>query len=293
MSDVQAQSILVRLKNQGILQPACILNWQMSGTTTGKVYTVSFRDEPFYVLKIDDPKHVELVASFLQTYTGLIFPKLHFVDPAHQFFVYEYIQGTANKEMGSKSEWLSALAESLINRYQRASADQGWGWLDEPLADSWPAFLQQRIVEARDQIRGLLPQDDHDWVKQLPEAIYRSGNLQAYLLHGDCGVHNFIFDSSVLRGVIDPSPMVGPSHYDFLFAFCSSPDDLTMDTLRRAARTLHPSLWQWDDHRSLVEEVLVQLYCRIATCLKYHSSHLPEYLKAWAYWSKLRNEAIT
>ena len=291
--EILPESILVHLRQQGIVHPECVLGQQMSGTTTGKVYAVNLNGEPLYVLKIDMPEHIGLVARFLQTYPGLIFPRLHYVDPAYTYLIYGYVKGKAYEEKWPKSEWLSALAERLINRYERTASAEGWGWLEEPLFDSWPAFLTRRIVEARDRIGDLLPEADHLWVMQLPGKIYRSCSPQACLLHGDCGVHNFIFDSGVLRGVIDPTPMIGPPHYDFLFAFCSSPDDLTMDTLLHAARFLKPSVSPWSDRRMLIGEVLIHLYCRIATCLMHHPADLAEYLEAWAYWIRLRNGGAT
>jgi fructosamine-3-kinase len=184
------------------------------------------------------------------------------------------------------------LTESLINRYERASSKEGWGWLEEPLSESWQTFQQRCIAEACEVVGGLLSGDDHSMVKQITESVHGSVSPQAYLLHGDCGVHNFIFDSSFLRGVIDPTPMIGPPLYDFIFAFCSSPDELTIDTLFEAVRSLKPFLLQHATRRILIEEVLVQLYCRIATCLKYHSHHLPEYLEAWNYWRNIRDEVI-
>ena len=54
---------------------------------------------------------------------------------------------------------------------------------------------------------------------------------EKYFLHGDTGVHNFVFRQNQLVGVIDPDPMAGPVIYDFTYAFCSSPDDLDMETL--------------------------------------------------------------
>ncbi len=71
--------------------------------------------------------------------------------------------------------------------------------------------------------------EDYNKVKSLVDNI---SNVESkYLLHGDTGVHNFVFHESQLVGVIDPSPMIVPLLYDFTYAFCSSPDDLKVDTL--------------------------------------------------------------
>ncbi|MNN65945.1 hypothetical protein D3C81_1814890 [compost metagenome] len=105
-----------------------------------------------------------------------------------------------------------------------------------------------------------------------------------YLLHGDTGVHNFVYNNSTLIGVIDPSPMVGPIIYDFLYAFCSSPDDINTETLF----TAYDFLEQGNvDKSRLVEEVIIQLYCRIGLSVKHHPNDLTEYTKAWEYWKQL------
>jgi hypothetical protein len=290
--DSQPELILTQLRHEGIIQPNCVLGQQMLGTTEGRVYVVNLNDQPSYVLKMDAPMYIKIVTDFLQAYKGSFIPRLHFTDPNNEYYIYEYVVGVVNKDKGPKSKWLTTLSESLINRYEHISAEKGWGWLEEPLSDSWSDFLQRSIVEARIIIGGLLPEEDYDLVMQIPRATYGSGNPDAYFIHGDCGVHNFIFDSSILKGVIDPTPMIGPPLYDFIFAFCSSPDELTMDTLLGSVGSLKSSVLWKADQRFLIEEVLVQLYCRIGTCLKYHSHHLSDYLKAWTYWRNLRNEAI-
>ncbi|WJH35443.1 hypothetical protein N6H14_05245 [Paenibacillus sp. CC-CFT747] len=101
------------------------------------------------------------------------------------------------------------------------------------------------------------------------------------MLHGDCGVHNFVFQAEALAGVIDPCPAAGPVLYDFLYAFCSSPDDLSRETLLAAAAELEQ---EKPEETELVEQMMIQLYCRIGTCLRHHPQDLPLYLEAWIYW---------
>jgi hypothetical protein len=287
--DTQPEQILIQLQRQGIISSQCVLGERMPGTTEGRVYFIYIQDQPVYVLKMDAPMYIKTVTDFLQTYKGGLIPKLHYIDPANAYFIYEHVTGSIYKSKVSKSKWLIALSESLINRYVRVSPSKGWGWLDEPLFDSWHDLLKQSIIEARIKIGDLLTEADHQLVLGIPKAIYGSDQLEAYLLHGDCGVHNFIFDSAVLRGVIDPTPMIGPPLHDFFFAFCSSPDELTMDTLLESLGSFDcPLIQKAVDQRFLIDEVLVHLYCRIGTCLKYHSHQLSDYMDAWTYWRKLK-----
>ena len=80
--------------------------------------------------------------------------------------------------------------------------------------------------------------------------------------------------------------MVGPVIYDFTYAFCSSPDDLDMETLLASFALLKNV--QMDTPR-LIEEVVFQLYTRIGICKKVHPHDLDEYLKAWEYWKQKLN----
>ncbi|MNC56147.1 hypothetical protein D3C75_1057230 [compost metagenome] len=101
------------------------------------------------------------------------------------------------------------------------------------------------------------------------------------MLHGDTGVHNFVYRGNRLVGVIDPSPMAGPLIYDFTNAFCSSPDDLNLETLFAAFELLKPVTVE---RSRLIREVIFQLYCRIGICARVHPHDLEEYLKAWETW---------
>jgi streptomycin 6-kinase len=133
-------------------------------------------------------------------------------------------------------------------------------------------------------VGSLLPAEDYYKVKSFVGNVSNGEEYERFLLHGDCGVHNFVFDQNALTGVIDPSPIVGPVIYDFIYAFCSSPDDLKLETLIPAFILLNH---QTMERSRLIEEVIIQLYCRIGTCLKYHPEDLADYLKAWEYWKAL------
>ena len=147
------------------------------------------------------------------------------------------------------------------------------------LRDSWHDFNDRGLEGARSNLGSVLPNEDYHKVKSLIQSI--SKVEERYLLHGDTGVHNFVFRNNGLMGVIDPSPMVGPVIYDFTYAFCSSPDDLSLKTLFAAYDLLNDNKLE---RSRLIEEVIFQLFCRIGICVKVHPHDLNEYLKAWDYW---------
>ena len=83
-----------------------------------------------------------------------------------------------------------------------------------------------------------------------------------------------------MTGVIDPTPVIGPRLYDLIYAFCSSTDDLKIETIEAAANAL------LEDTKNLYEDVLIGLYLRMATCIKHHPADFDEYVNAWEYWKR-------
>jgi aminoglycoside phosphotransferase (APT) family kinase protein len=193
------------------------------------------------------------------------------------------VEGTTHVNRGMKSEWLSALVIELLNKYVPYDADEAtWGRLEYP-RKSWLEFNETSIEEARVNIGDVLSDQDYIFTKSIVDTLFRkqSAASERFLLHGDNGVHNFVYRDDRLVGVIDPSPMAGPILYDFVYAFCSSPDDLDLETLFAAYDHLHRKSV---DKSRLIQETAVQLYCRIGLSKKHHPGDLPEYLKAWESW---------
>lgn len=273
------------LQNKGIIH----LNEQhiqmMKGTTDGLVYTLGEKGEPKYVLKVDTYDQISYVAQFLQTYENVsLLPKLLYTDPKKEFIVYSFIKGTTHFNRGSKVQWMTTLANELFNSYKQCDQDAEWGRLG--LArPSWYEFNTVSVEVAFKNIGDLLSIDDYYVVKALIESISKEEpNQLKYLLHGDTGVHNFVFNKEEVAGVIDPAPMIGPIIYDFTYAFCSSPDDLDLETLRTSFSCLNNVPI---DESRLIEEVVVQLYTRIGICARVHPQDLEQYLKAWKYWKSI------
>lgn len=279
-SDIQ--ETIRDLHERGIISYPDKVVINRNGTTEGLVYTLSVNGEPKYILKLDHPQNNVWVIQLLRTYRHTaLFPQLLFSDPANTYIVYTYISGITHYNRGSKIDWMSLLVKELFNRYVSYSETDLWGRLEYPRG-SWLEFNERSVEGAKEYIGERLPIEDYDLVKSLAAKISQDVGQEAkLLLHGDMGVHNFVFHQSALVGVIDPSPMAGPVLYDFTYAFCSSPDDLTVETLFATFDLL--------DHKPmerirLIEEVVVQLYCRIGICILHHPHDLAEYLEAWEYW---------
>jgi hypothetical protein len=151
--------------------------------------------------------------------------------PAKKFIVNFYTPGKTHFNRDLKINWLTLLIKELLNHYEIYQQTDKWGfWLEDP-CQTWRDFIARGVEYARINVGSLLRIEDYYKVKSFVGNISTGEGHERFLLHGDCGVHNFVFDQNVLTGVIGPSPIVGPVLYDFIYAFCSSPDDLNQETL--------------------------------------------------------------
>jgi hypothetical protein len=194
--------------------------------------------------------------------------------------LYSFLAGSTHFNRKNKKEILKALVQGVINQYKKAPADWGWGWADQPV-ETWQRFILEEVAASRLQLGSQLGEDDHTLIRNL--AKNNGTNDYHYFIHGDCGVHNFIFHNGELRGVIDPSPVIGDPLYDLIYAFCSSPDELTRGTIDSAVSFLNRSV----DKSYLYETILIGLYLRLSTCIKHHPNDFDEYMRAWHYWKMM------
>lgn len=259
---------------------------RLSGTTTGLVLRLESRQDSKYILKFDHPGQIGSVEQFLHTYEhSVLLPKVLFSAKDSSYFVYTFLEGTTHFNRGSKSSWMKILIMDLFNKYVEQEETNTWGRTEYPLK-TWKQFNEISIDEARINLRNILSTEDYNYVKLKASKLFNDDAKQGrkYYLHGDTGVHNFVYNHATLTGVIDPSPMVGPIVYDFLYAFCSSPDDINTDTLFTASDLLeHGNI----ERTRWIKETLIQLYCRLGLSVRHHPNDLKEYMQAWQYWKQL------
>lgn len=272
------------LKSEGLLRNGGIELKQMnSGTTRGVLYTL-IQDKSPYVIKMDDSKIISSTKDFLLSYKEIsVLPDVIYADENDKYLVYTYIYGETHHNRGSKLEWMTILIQELFTKYYKVNDDISWGRVNGLLRSTWSDFNNISFQLAHESIGNHLPNEDHKGVKKLIEKLSDFHNQEEkYYLHGDTGIHNFVYYSNKLVGVIDPSPLIGPRIYDFTYAFCSSPDSLNI-------KTLLPLFELWKDNKlfteeRLINEVIFQLYTRIGTCIKVHPQDLNSYMKVWSEW---------
>jgi len=277
----KVESIVQSLQEKEIIHLDEQVFTRMKGTTDGQVLVLKENGKAKYILKLDQPQQIDYVEKFLRKYQHVgLFPKLLYSDSNKNFILYSYIEGTTHFNRGSKVNWMSKLVEELFNHYEKCDKTLEWGRIGIP-RQSWHEFNTYSVEGAYSNLGSLLPIEDYNKVKFLVDKLFKLEKEEKYMLHGDTGVHNFVFHNYELAGIIDPSPLVGPVLYDFTYAFCSSPDDLNLETLFTAFSLLKNVNI---DKTRLIEEVLIQLYTRIGICAKVHPHELDEYLEAWEYW---------
>lgn len=257
-----------------------------SGTTNGILYTLFINKMPMYVIKIDQPKVITSTEDFLLAYKEVkLLPDVLYTDPKKEFIVYSYISGETHFNRGSKLEWMTIIIDELFNKYQKVNQSNSWGRVNGIERKTWSDFNQSSLEYAQENIGNFLSTEEHKRVELLVNKLNTyTDEEEKYYLHGDAGVHNFVYMNNQLKGVIDPSPLIGPKIYDFTYAFCSSPDGINLNTLLSLFRLLTVDS-SFTEER-LLDEVLFQLYTRIGVCIKVHPHDLSEYMKAWKELSK-------
>ena len=252
---------------------------RFNGTTNSVIgVLLNNEGEPSVIVKTDDHQYINLVENFMHEYQSIsLFPKFVYADSAKGFLVYDFQNGSGDYKKENKKEILHQLATNVLSQLKPVSEYSHWGNLDSPFV-SWLDFQEERITYSRNTIGDILSENEFNMVREIVNRLHSTQNYKPYLLHGDCGFHNFLFNkSSDLVGVIDPIPTIGPVIHELTFAFCSSSELLNMETISEAAKVLGYN----QSTSSLREEVIVNLYCRIGTCIRHHPADLPTYLEAW------------
>lgn len=308
--DDEVERIVGILRRRSLVGPRTRVVRRLAASNSRAVVFLGDDRRPEWVLKLNGPEETRAEGLFLEIYGGTIsdgdvsvgrsplIPPLKACDSALGYVLYPFIPADGAGERPAeavpragaphprKLDVLVALCERLINRYvpAREAEARGWGYLQAPHA-AWSAFLEEEVVdEASASLADVLAPEDHRLVRRLARSPRRQRSY-GYFLHGDCGVHNFLFRDGQLVAVLDPGPLVGEPVYDLVFAFCSKwPDELSPATIEAAADALDPRFRVEPD--VLHEEVVIGLYARIAACLEYHRRDLPAYLEAWRVWRR-------
>lgn len=282
MQRCRVESIIKELIKKGIIDKNVLDFKLFNGGTSSQIGCLRMEDGKKIVVKSNVPKVLEAEIYFLNFYQDVsLFPKIIYADPAFKYILYTYVEGEMSGDFQRKDA-LKDLVHKVINHYKPAETHNIWGLMEEPVS-SWQDFLSAEVEVAVERLSAILSKEDYRLIKSFVMNSNRNELDTPYLLHGDCGVHNFLFKNSNLIGVIDPNPIIGMPIYDLVFAFCSSPIDLSWETITEAAEELKFPIME----ENLIKEVMIGLYIRISRCVAYHPNDLPMYLKAWSEWKEI------
>jgi hypothetical protein len=300
-----AGEALAEMRRRGVIDDGYVERIPISRGEGRAVVALGRGGGPELALKLDQPSALRAAARFLEVYRGLpLVPTLRHVDPAYRFLVYDWEPGTLVRDGRARIDKATALLElsrGLLCRYVPAGTAAACH-LEEiyaseagpPQGRTWQDFLGLALSGRHETVRTHLPRGAEALARDLAAAPQRHGGGPLYLLHGDCGAHNFVVRDGRLASVIDPLPLAGEPIFELAFAFASWPGDLTLDAIMPAAETLERAgLWHPPRRRTrtLVEEVVIALYSRIGTFVTWRPADLPAYVDAWAHWTGLLRRA--
>ncbi|WP_052343688.1 aminoglycoside phosphotransferase family protein, partial [Bacillus massiliigorillae] len=281
-------NMIIQLREAGIVQDEDVTVEPLSGGTSSNINILTVGDDIRYVIKTNDKSIIEAEVQFLSFYKEVsILPKVVYEDSLHQFFVYPYMKGSTNTSEYNKKDVLITLIEQLVKYYKPIKNKRGWGWVHYEIA-SWHVFLQNEVKSAAEIMNHeVVSKEDITFVRKLLDELKVENDAkQPYLLHGDCGFHNFLFSEGELVGVIDPMPLIGDPLHDIIFSYCSTPEELTQKLIEDIASRI-PN-WNEDTY-SLHRYVMIGLFVRLARCKLHHPQDLDTYLQAWEYWKEIVN----
>ncbi|WP_019244277.1 MULTISPECIES: phosphotransferase [Bacillus] len=280
------KDIILQLVQKGIFKENELSYKKLDGGTSSHIVIIEDIAKQQYILKCNESSIIQEEIQFLHFYQDICyFPKVLYRDSSFEYFIYHFLKGSTIQAHKNKKAVLVQLTENVFNYYKPLSTINGWGWTNYPCS-SWHEFSQNEVASVEEIIGShLLNSEDIKLVHNIMKRLEKKHSLQQpYLLHGDCGFHNFLFIDETISGVIDPMPLIGDPLHDLLFAFCSSPADLTKETIHSVVT--HLSTWDYDT-KSLNYHVLISLFIRMARCSMHHPDDLPTYLLAWSYWKEI------
>ena len=242
--------------------------------TLSKVFLLNKK----YILKIADLIFIKRELIYFKNNSSRYNEKLIYKDYKNRFIVYEYIKGNEIKEM-TKENFNNNL-EIIINmaKNYKKTYRKRYGYIYEDY-NSWYDFLKSEI------------EFNHNY---LPEEFKRSQEVKVYkalnniknsridarYLHGDLGVHNIIFNDEKIKGIIDPTTVIGDYRYDIIyFIFSSSKIEKYIDYQKLITLL----------GKDVMNLVIILLYSRISKLYKYNSNDTEKkYFES--LWYKLKGE---
>lgn len=253
----------------------------LRGGSGDGVYLVTDIDNQKYVYKTGEFDSISTQIDFYRQYPDIKYlPKLVFSSEDLRELVITFINSGKPQDSYDKIEILTQLTNHCIAKYKQVD-ENFYGFKSGFIkGKSFVDFLKEQSKEAYSYVPDIFTVNDLNLVLKTTEEIYSDEIFEVkYLLHGDLGFHNLFHSKDELLGIIDPDPIIGHPLYDLMFAFCSTPEQITSKNLENCLTLLnkyHP--FNINNSRNYLT---IALFKRISSCKKHHPDDLSSYLKIW------------
>lgn len=182
--------------------------------TEGATESIVFSIDNKYLIKTMNQSELQVQIDFLNKYNNC-FQKIIYYNKELLYICYEYIDGIKIYDYSNydKKDIINQLY-SITSKYEVIDYN-GYGYYLED-NKTWYQFLYDEVIYSKSKMPNI---DMHIVYDSL--SIINEFNVDKYLIHGDFGVHNFLFNDNKFI-VIDPMGVVGDPLYDFYFAILSN-----------------------------------------------------------------------
>lgn len=242
--------------------------------TMSKVFKINGK----YILKIADPIFIKRELIYFNKNRCTFNEKLIYFDYKYRFVIYNVIEGNDFKD--STKANVEKNIDILINitKNYKSTYRKNFGYIYESY-NSWYEFLKSEIEFNDVYLPKKFKEKNENFVDKAIERIKLQKILPKYI-HGDLGVHNIIFDGELIKGIIDPTTVVGDYRYDIIYFIFSSSKIAKNVDYNKLINLLG---------KDIVDLMIILLYSRISKLYKYNSYDVEKtYFKM--LWDKFKEE---
>ena len=232
------------------------------GATNSLVFSINNK----YLIKTMNNSELKIQKEFFDYYLdNPFFQKIIYLNDKLNYICFKFIEGNKFKNINYDIKKIIDEIYNITKSYKKIDVDY-YGYLDYKVKIPYE-FLLSEIEYASSKI----PNINKDKVYESLD-IVKNYQIAKYLLHGDFGVHNFLFSNDKLK-VIDPMPLVFDPLYDFYFAVLSS-NFLFNDM---------DDIYKYYDRDLIYKKnlLLIVFYIRMSRAYVYDKEHFEDYLKIY------------
>ena len=232
------------------------------GTTDSLVISINNK----YLIKRVGKEEYFNLKEFYKLYNGNYFQNVIYSNDNLCYYCFDFINGKKiNKVNNLNPDNIIDTIYEITNSYKPYNKEF-YGYLEYPYKIPYE-FLKSEIDYAKEKMIPIKCDKVYDALNKI-----KKYDIPKYLLHGDFGVHNFIFQENNFK-VIDPMPLVFDPLYDFYFASLSS-SFLFMN--------LEKILSYYDRPFEYKKYLfLIVFYIRMSRSYMYDKEHFEDYVKIY------------